>query len=52
MPGVFLGSVALLGAIFDDAKKNREKYAALGLIGALLILDDLPDFLSFLQGKQ
>jgi hypothetical protein len=37
MPGVFLEGIALLGAIFDDNKENREKYAVLGLVGALLI---------------
>jgi hypothetical protein len=52
MPGVLLGGAALLGVIFDDSRENRKKYAALGLIGALLILDDLPDFLAFLQSKQ
>jgi len=52
MPGVILGGIALLGAILDDNKKNREKHAVLGLVGALLVLDDLPDFISFLQGKR
>jgi hypothetical protein len=49
MPGVVLGGIALLGTLFDDNRRNREKYAALGLIGALLVLDDLPDFISFLK---
>lgn len=51
MPGIILEGIALLGAIFDDNKENREKYAALGLVGILLILDDLPDFISFIQGN-
>lgn len=49
MPGVILGGIAILGAIFDTDKENRRKYAALGLIGALLVLDDLPDLISYLQ---
>ena len=51
MPGIILGSIAILGVMFDDNKENRKKYAALGLVGALLILDDLPDFVAFLQGN-
>ena len=51
MPGVILGGIALLGTVLDNNKKNREKYAVLGLVGALLVLDDLPDFVSFLKGK-
>jgi len=51
MPGVILGGIALLGAVFDDNKENRKKYAVLGLVGALLVVDDLPDFVSFLQGN-
>jgi hypothetical protein len=52
MPGVILGGIALLGTIFDDDKENRKKYAVLGLLGALLVLDDLSDFVSFLQRKR
>jgi hypothetical protein len=52
MPGVVLAGIALFGAPFDDNKKNREKYAALGIFGALLVLDDLPDFISFLNGSK
>jgi hypothetical protein len=52
MPGIIIGGIALLGATFDDNKENRQKYAVLGLVGSLLVLDDLPDFISFLQGKR
>jgi len=51
MPGIMLGSIAILGVVFEDNKENRKKYAALGLIGALLILDDLSDFVAFLRGN-
>ena len=51
MPGVILGGIALLGAICDDNKEHRKNYFFLGLVGTLLVLDDLPDFLSFLEGN-
>jgi hypothetical protein len=51
MPGIITEGIALLGAIFDDNKENRQKYEAIGLVGELLVLDDLPDFIPFLQGK-
>ena len=51
IPGVILGSLGLLGLLLDDDKRNRPQYIGLSLIGALLILDDLPDVFSFLQGN-
>ena len=51
MPGIMLGGLGLLGLLLDDKKQNRPKYILLSLIGALLVLDDLPDFLSFLEGS-
>lgn len=51
MPGVVLGGLGLLGLLLDDDKRNRPLYIGLGLIGALLVLDDFTDFFSFLQGN-
>jgi hypothetical protein len=52
MPGIALGGLALLGAVLDDNRENKKKYAALGLVGVLLLLDDLPDFIAFLPEKE
>lgn len=49
MPGVILAGLGLLSLIFDDDEENRYKHLVSCLVGALLILDDLPDFVSFLQ---
>lgn len=52
MPGVVFVALSLLGAVFDDRRENRGRYIGLGLAGLVLVLDDLPDFISFIQGKQ
>ena len=49
MPGVILAGLGLLSLIFDDNEESRYKHLVSCLVGALLILDDLSDFVSFLQ---
>lgn len=51
MPGIMLGGLGLLGLLLDDKKQNRPRYVLISLIGALLVLDDFLDFLSFLEGS-
>jgi len=51
MLGATLGGFGLLGLLLDKDKRSRSQYVGFSLIGALLILDDLPDFLSFIQGN-
>jgi len=49
MPGLLLTGVGLLGLLFDDNKVRRRWYCLSTFFGGLLVLDDLKDFLLFLQ---
>lgn len=49
MGGVVLIGTGLIGLLIDGNKKHRRWYGSCAIAGGILVLDDLPDFLSFLQ---
>ena len=49
MGGVTLVGIGLIGLLTDGNKKHRQWYGLCAVAGGILVLDDLPDFLSFLQ---
>lgn len=49
MGGLVAVGIGVLGLLFDKNKKHRDSYFLLCLVGSIAFLDDLPDFISFLQ---
>ena len=47
--GAGLIGLGILGALLDKDKNRRNWYALSCLIGSILILDDLPDLISFIE---
>ena len=51
MAGVLLLGIGLMGSLFDKSKRRRPGYILSILVGGLVVLDDLADLISFLQGE-
>ena len=49
MGGAVLIGAGLIGLLIDSNKKHRQWYGFCAIAGSVLVLDDLPDFLAFLQ---
>ena len=47
--GAVSATIGLLGLLLDDKSKNRNFYTALTLAGTMAFVDDLPDFLNFVD---
>ncbi len=47
--GAGLLGLGILGALLDDSEDHRSWYALCCLIGSILVLDDLPDLISFIE---
>ena len=47
--GLVAAGIGALGLLFDKNKKRRGFYLLLCLAGSVAFLDDLPDFVSFLE---
>jgi hypothetical protein len=51
MGGLVAGGIGVWGLISDKNKNRRDLYLFLCLAGSLAFLDDLADFISFIQGN-
>jgi hypothetical protein len=47
--GLTSSIIGALGLLFDDDKKRTNLYSALLIGGAIAFLDDLPDFITFIN---
>jgi hypothetical protein len=47
--GLTSAIIGALGLLFDDNKKRTNLYSALLIGGAITFLDDLPDFITFID---
>ena len=50
--GLASAIIGVLGLIFDDNDDRRDYYTTLFLGGAIIFIDDLPDFITFIRGLQ
>ncbi len=47
--GAVTAVIGTLGLLFDDNEKRKNFYDALVVVGAVAFLDDLPDFIKFID---
>jgi len=47
--GLASAAIGALGLLFDDNKKRKNLYGVLLIGGAIAFLDDLPDFITFID---
>ena len=47
--GLTSAVIGALGLLFDDSEKRKDLYSALLIGGTITFLDDLPDFLTFID---